>query len=187
MRYVSIDLETTGVNPESDQVLEFAAVLDDLQVQAPLDTLPRFHAYVVHDRIVGNPYALSMHPVILRRIAQAEAPYLYAPPQALGALFYAFLVDQGLDPVKLHLNVAGKNFSSFDLQFLKRVPGFLDRCPMRQRVIDPAVLFWQPGDDRLPDTKKCYQRAGLPEDVAHDALADALGVVRLVRYGLGRK
>jgi len=31
MKYFSIDIETTGLNPEKHQVLEFAAVFDDLE------------------------------------------------------------------------------------------------------------------------------------------------------------
>ena len=42
-------------------------------------------------------------------------------------------------------------------------------------------------DERLPDSKTCYERAGLDDKVAHTAVEDALAVVRLVRMGIKRE
>lgn len=36
MRYCSIDIETTGLNPDTCDILQFAAVLDDLNDPKPL-------------------------------------------------------------------------------------------------------------------------------------------------------
>ena len=38
----------------------------------------------------------------------------------------------------------------------------------------------------LPDSKTCYERAGMDGKVAHSAVEDALAVVRLVRMGINR-
>jgi hypothetical protein len=54
------------------------------------------------------------------------------------------------------------------------------------RVLDPAILYYQPGDMTLPDSKRCMERAGLAGEVAHTALQDAEMVVRLIRHKLGR-
>lgn len=36
MKYVSIDIETTGLNPEVHQVIELAAVLEDTENLRPI-------------------------------------------------------------------------------------------------------------------------------------------------------
>jgi hypothetical protein len=81
---------------------------------------------------------------------------------------------------------AGKNFASFDRQFLKRLPDFEQNVRLHHRTLDPAMLFWRPGDEKLPDSKTCYQRAGKQGDVAHTALEDGLDVVWLIRAGIKR-
>ena len=65
---------------------------------------------------------------------------------------------------------AGKNFASFDMQFLNRIPQFTKFINFRHRILDPAMLYWQAGDERLPDSKTCYERSGHDEEVAHTAL-----------------
>lgn len=83
-RYISLDIETTGLDPHQHNILEFGAVLDDLSVQAPLDELPRFHAYVLPPSDVGytgDPYALQMNAGILRVIANRGRP-VYHPADA---------------------------------------------------------------------------------------------------------
>ena len=44
--YVSIDIETTGLDPETCQTLEIGAVFDNWTL--PIRELPTFHCYVVH-------------------------------------------------------------------------------------------------------------------------------------------
>ena len=53
MPYVSIDIETTGLDPETCQILEIGAVFDNWTL--PIRDLPTFHCYVVHKQIVGSP------------------------------------------------------------------------------------------------------------------------------------
>ena len=40
MRYVSLDLETTGGNPDRHQIIELAAVVEDTRHVLPLAELP---------------------------------------------------------------------------------------------------------------------------------------------------
>jgi len=54
MKYVSIDIEATGLDHTYCQMIEFGAVLDDLRHQRPLDELPQFHCYVLRDKYVGE-------------------------------------------------------------------------------------------------------------------------------------
>lgn len=180
--YVSIDIETTGLNPEHHQILEIGAVIDDWLT--PVVKLPHFHCYVDNgDTLVGSPYALSMHPTILRRIATREGDYQYLYPQDVAPAFARWLEMYGILPRLRHLTVGGKNFASFDRQFLRRLPGWDEMVPMQHRSIDPGNLYWNPLLDArgLPDAKTCMERAGIHGKVEHTAVADALVVVKLIR------
>jgi oligoribonuclease len=182
MRFVSIDIETTGLNPTC-QVLEVGAVLDDTcSPETPVEQLPQFHAYVLRDSIAGEPYALAMHSAILKRIANPAAEenkcYRFLKPSEIGPAFTKWLADNG---VTGKVVAAGKNFAGFDKQFLGNLPGF-DVGIFSHRSIDPAVMFWNPQKDAdLPSSKVCMERASLAGEVAHTALEDAVMVVKLVR------
>jgi DNA polymerase III epsilon subunit-like protein len=182
MKYVSVDIETTGLNPDYCQILEIGAVIDDLSDQRPLEKLSKFHCYVTHDMIVGDPFALSMHPVILRRIADKEVGFDYYEPALAVERFNAWLSNYPDYPKDL-VNFAGKNFAAFDLQFLKCLPDWDNIIKYRHRIIDPAMLFWRAGDKSLPGSKECLKRAGIGGEVAHTALEDAMDVVKVVRAG----
>lgn len=206
MKYVSIDLETTGLNPETCQIVEFAAVLDDLENPKPIEQLPKFQAYIVTDAVAvyhqlgevytGEPYALSMHSAIFRRIAKRESGFQYLERDVLMKEFRKFLVANNwmpkpeisgrtdLEHGKINITAAGKNFGVFDLPFLKKHVWDWDNIQFEHRVIDPAMFFLTPQDQKVPDSATCLKRAGLDDVVAHTALEDALMVVRLVRKGL---
>ncbi len=54
------------------------------------------------------------------------------------------------------------------------------------RAIDPGMLYWQPGDFKVPSMATCMQRAGRGiAAVKHEALEDAREVIRLVRLKFG--
>jgi len=181
MKYASIDIETTGLNDKYCQVIEFGAVLDDLNDLRPLDLLPRFHAYVLHNIYVGEPYALAMHAEIFRRIAKLEPPFKYVHETALGEEFAKWLVCQGHDP-DAKLNVAGNNFGGFDNKFLAKLPSFYSRVKLHHRFIDPAILFLDPSKDKaMPGLEECLKRANKDSEVTHTAVEDALQVIKLVR------
>lgn len=178
--YVAIDIETTGLEPSWCQTIEVAAVIDMGNGQ-PHERLPRWHCYVAHDRIVGEPFALSMHAEILRRIATREKGYTYHKPEFVMKFLAKFLFDHGID--QFRVTAAGKNFGSFDLQFLKMLPDYGRHVKFHHRSIDVVTEFWRPTEDiELPDTKTCLERAGLPAAVSHKAMADAEQIVHLVRH-----
>jgi hypothetical protein len=198
--YVSIDLETTGLNPETCQILEFGAVFDDWT--KPINKQPRFHRIIPHKVIVGEPFALQMNAALLKTIATEPAAqralreegvfFSQAPNQEAGFCTIDGLCEQfgqwlknscGWDTSK-NITPAGKNFASFDMNFLK--PQGFDSF-FHRRTLDPAVLYWHPAEDeKLPDTKTCMLRAGLDGEVAHTAVEDALTVVHLIRRGMKR-
>lgn len=165
-------------------MLEVGAVIEDWKT--PVEHLPRFHCYVVHDRLQGEAYAFSMHAVILRRIAKQEAPYLYLKPHEVTRYLSDFLMAHGHDPMKM--TAGGKNFASFDLNFLRLLPNYTTILRFKHRHADPAALYWNPEtDDALPDMKTCLERAGIKEEVLHTAVEDAQQVIKLLRHKLGKR
>ena len=192
MKYISIDLETTGLDPINNDIIEFGAVLDDLNNMLPLEQLPKFHAYICKEEYKGQPYALSMHPTIFRRIATKEEGYNYLYPNTLGKSFLNFLIQNGYELDEKNgkqikrtvINVAGKNFGSFDLPFLNNKTNFSSSVKIRHRIIDPGILCLEKGDKAVPGTKLCLERIGITKEVAHTTIEDALDVIQIVRAKL---
>lgn len=197
MRYLSIDLETTGLNPDRCDIIEIGAVLDDLSVLKPIDQLPTFHCYVLPYPILtsslhplkngtykGEPYALSMHPKIFRRIATQEEGFTYLEPSQVAGFFAEWLRKEHGE---VTVNAAGKNFAMFDDRFLKNLPAWEEEIKIRHRVIDPGNFWFNPlEDDQMPNTATCLERAGIEPTDSHTALGDAIDVVKLVRVGADR-
>lgn len=200
MKYISVSLEVTGQNHEVCQVIEFAAVADDLKLQLPLESLPTFQTYILHPVYVGEPAALAMHADIFRKIANWNKLEInVCSPEDLMPKFHTFLTTLcGYNhSSKTHfdwmegqikINVAGKNFGNFDSKFLEKIPNYGLQIKFSHRILDPAMLYFNPEtDSELPNTETCMKRAGIDGEVKHTALEDALNVVRLLRKKYTRK
>lgn len=197
MKYVSIDIETTGLNPEKCQILQIGAVIEDTSNPLPLEELPKFNCIIEHDDYSGQPTALKMNSWIFEILAGLEnktkddrlayrKEHNIIPVGLVARSLQMWLMDNGMipefinEPVKI--TVAGKNFASFDLQFLKRLPNWGSSVQVRQRIIDPAVMLtdWK-NDDTLPNLNTCLKRLDLTGEVTHDAVSDAWDVIRVIR------
>lgn len=188
MKLISIDIETTGVDPERDQIIEFAAVAFDPQpeiadsdgnVKRGRETWDTFEGLIRYDRITGSPFALQMNHEILAEIAGAKETYrtIYPDAESLLIEFKQFLIkhQDGTD----HLHPAGKNFCNFDLQFLKRIPGW-DDMPLRRRCLDVGSLVFNPNDGEIRNLKKCLEVVGIRKEISHRAIDDAFDVATIV-------
>ncbi len=182
MRYLSLDLETTGLG-DNCQILQLAAVLDD--TSKPLDESPTFNALVWDSWYSGEPYALALNQPILYTLAR------YKPGEVvdhrgnqvqiievdnLAPALYDWLKIYDLGRIVL----AGKNVAGFDLRFLKNLLGWSE-IPVHHRVLDPGNLFLRPDDREPPSTDECLRRAGIKTTTQHDALSDAYDVCKLIR------
>ena len=146
--YVSLDLETTGLNPETDQIIEIGAV--KFQGKENLDT---FHTLV-------NPYQpLPLYICLLTSITQEEVKT--APP--LAAVAGGLVSFVGDHPI------VGQNIP-FDLNFLssKGIRFSNPTCDTREL----ANIFLP----RLSDysLSGLARELGVPCPVHHRALADAI-------------
>jgi hypothetical protein len=191
MKYVSIDIETTGLDPEKDQILEFGAVIDDtLRPDVPIEELPTFRMLVGHDRITGEPEAITMNAGLIAEIAKTpmsrDGKTGCCHASRLAANFAVFLINNGFQVNiggQYEYVVAGKNFGVFDRAFLDRVGHWNGIHRTKRRTLDPAILYFDPlTDDAPPSLNECLKRAGFDSVVKHTAVDDALDVVRVLRH-----
>lgn len=70
MKYISIDLETTGLNPEKHQILSFSGILEDTSKILDYDDIPKFNIYVLSEDITGSHFAINMNQEIIERISK---------------------------------------------------------------------------------------------------------------------
>ena len=223
MIYISIDVETTGLNPETCQLLSFGAIVEDTKKKLPYEEIPKFHCAILRgerDIIQGELYAMNLNRDLIEKITyystaqdqdekndlvQMTGMYFLKEEEVVKTFFH-FLIDAGaitpeFDPFKMvevvngktypalttkmksfHLNVAGKNFHSIDQDFIEKLPRWKQLFKIRQRHIDPAILFadWK-NDETIPNLEKCKERAKVPGAVTHNALEDAWDVIQLLR------
>ena len=185
MRYVSIDIETTGLDRDNDQIIEFGAIIEDTKKPQSYEDSPKFHAYLKYDRYCGGAYALALNQRIFDILAKGEDDDIMVSTE-LVPKFMEFLSLYGICG---KFTVAGKNFRDFDHEFLinhhryVNVDWVWDKfIRTERRVLDPAVLFWNPLEDKvLPNQDTCLQRAGIEGKVDHTALGDAWQVIQLLR------
>lgn len=72
MKYVSIDIESSGLDHKNCQILSVGAVVEDTNNILPLDELPTFHCAVLHNRIEGEPFAVNLNKELISRIVEYQ-------------------------------------------------------------------------------------------------------------------
>lgn len=181
---------------------EFAAILFDTNHPG---NLVSFERWLNPEGYVWSNYCLKLHAKWIDRMLtrldnqQIEARLFsegYNTPEPkiidnMAMLWFDFkewLHGLGILPMPGSRNrivPAGKNFASFDLQFL--IHGGFPEI-FRHRTAD-WVSFYQRRNDKFPpELKLCKERAiamGCPDlttEVAHRAYDDALDVVKLIQF-----
>ena len=199
MLLISIDTETTGLDSEKCQILEFGAILEDTNNQLTFDEIPKFNCIIERKEIVGEVFAIDMNKDIINILKQYSCLkgeekeafkklHNILQEHQLVSSFDKWIkteiekINPNLDNSKLTINVAGKNFSSFDEKFLNKLPGWNRDIRIRHRVIDPSVLYvdWSK-DECLPSLDECLKRAGIRKTVNHRAVEDAFDVIQVLR------
>ncbi len=168
---VSIDIETTGLDPNKHSVLEIAAVIDRGEVG--VDWCEVIHCYVIHEEVLGNLYALNMNKQAIQRIIKRDRKFIFLKPNQVAG----WLTDQL--PMQKY-TIAGANFANFDLRFLEKL-GWEPNC--FHRIMDVGNLYWDYGldGDKLPGMQRCLDRARIPGNVKHNAIDDCRDVIKLIR------
>lgn len=180
MKIVSIDLETTGLDPETNHIIEIAAVIADTATQKIEGQWRRVIRCPDHS---WSDYAIAKNLPWYREALLSEVTS--ESSDVLGQLA-EWLVENGIE--KMHVNATGKNFGTFDLNFLKKLPGYGKVMKCRHRVLDPMMLFFNPVVDATPiGTEECCLRAGIKASNSHRALPDALEVIEMLFAGWKRR
>jgi oligoribonuclease len=217
MKYLSIDIETSGLDHEKNDILSVAAIIEDTKKVLSWEEIPKFHVAILRHEITGSPRAITMNSKLIEYIGRwmepeneldsmnisNESGLTFCREEDVAKEFYWFLEENGLGhglansefksglkqgsamhnaTKPITINVAGKNFATFDKKFLERLPWWQKLIRIRQRVLDPAILFvdWKE-DESLPSLDKCKNRAGIHGLVTHNALEDAWDVIELLR------
>lgn len=215
MKIFSLDIETTGLDETTNQIIEIGGVIDDLEDPQSIDQLPEFHCYVVHPEYTVSEYVLGMHSDsgIWKRLQQRPDGYDYLTPEQAVDQLAKFVYEQYIthekrgnhplngsklswaqarypenywssfqpDCFPMSVVTAGKNFGSFDLRFLKTLPGLNEMIRFHHRTFDPGPLYTRIDDDSIPNMDTCLERAGIDEKVPHHAVEDSKLVVKLIR------
>ena len=211
MIYTSIDIETSGLDSEKHKVLSIGAIIEDTEKKLSYEDCPKFNVIVLQNEITGSPRALTMNKEIIamigeylegtnetRHLMNTHSDYSFYEKDDVVKKFYEFLwvngygdavpnqllvtskIDSNSKPITL--NVAGKNFGTFDKLFLQELPWWQKLIRTRQRVLDPAILMvdWK-NDKSLPNLTTCKERADIQGIVTHNALEDAWDVIEVLR------
>ena len=219
MLYVSIDIETSGLDHNLNNILSVGAIIEDTEKKLPFEECPKFNAVILNREINGSPRALTMNSGLIalmsgylegddetKQVLNTHSEYLFLEKDDVAKEFYIFLhqngfahdltnsggymqvrdgkhlpaFNNGTKPITI--NVAGKNFGTFDKLFLQELPWWQKLIKTRQRVLDPAILCvdWK-HDGMLPSLTQCKERMKIEGHVTHNALDDAWDVIEVLR------
>lgn len=185
MKYLSLDIETTGLDPQTCQILQIAGIIEDTKKLLPRNECPQFNLFVKHRVYQGEAYALNLNAWILDKISKNsfEPGEILVNPEEVCNHIYFFCRDNGLFENKKDekILVAGKNFSGFDNRFIRRLSRVIN-LEFHHRTLDPATPFTDWDNDLLPPSlEECLIRAGIPKSVTHKADDDAWDIIQVLR------
>lgn len=116
MKYVSIDIETTGIDSEQDEILSIGLVIEDTLIDTPIDELPSLHLMIIRDRLKGNVFALDMNRDIVKllrdyQVANKEARVLLGETHGVKFVDETEVVEEIFDFLYLNNMVNSKWYS----------------------------------------------------------------------------
>lgn len=112
MKYISLDIETTGLDPEFNQILSIGAVIEDTLNPLPFEELPKFHAVIRRESVYGSIFALNLNKDLIQamkdysearteelkqEVEESFGAKFYHEDEVVEALFH-FCYDNGLVP-----------------------------------------------------------------------------------------
>ena len=190
--YLSIDIETTGIDDRSE-ILQISAVIDDLT--SPISELMILDIPIMYESIeYSEPYAIGMNAELFKKMMNKDFK-TYTPKIAAFCLvnFMEKMQEQFPDekgkPQKIIFS--GKNVASFDIPklriFIKKHQCELDLLSrfdkmIHYKTLDVGSLYYDVFGDNVSLTK-INELTGRKE-VSHNALDDAWDVVFAIRHKL---
>lgn len=184
MKLLHLDLETTGLDPLNNQIIEIGMVYDN-DSHLPFEQLPKFHCYVKHPVYKVDAYCMGLHKDMWPKL-EKEGISLGEAIEKLKIWLYQVGEVELTNTSRRSFTLCGKNVAGFDWQFFKaagidqhfRREGIV----IKHRMLDVGTLWTNVEDSVIPDLKECCVRAGLGEVVVpHTALGDCELTVGCVR------
>jgi hypothetical protein len=175
MRYLSIDIETTGLDERNCQTLQFAAVYDD--TSKILAQAPTINLLIKHELYSGEPFALALNRDIFETLANLPqyygTHYIFDLPridhhgrevkcvtsESFGEAVREWIKKTIPDYLTVPITLTGKNAASFDLRFLRRLDGWR-LLPFSHRLIDPGSLYLRPHRQWSAKHRRVFEASG---------------------------
>ncbi len=170
MKYVSIDIETTGIDNENTQTLSIGLVVEDTLDIKPIEELPKLEIAIVRERIEGEIFAINMNRQLIADILEYKMArtdeerkeievrtgreYLYEEDAA--KRIFQFLWENGALDGKFDLTghmeiVNGKSYPALTS---KMKPYYFNAAGKNFANFDNKFL------ERLPRWKQCLKARG---------------------------
>lgn len=218
MKLVSIDTETTGLDPATSELLELGIVVFDSKYLFEPKASNSLRIVFCKEQIQGNVFAIDMNKELIAEIKEynnkfkniedglliSVTPtlttiYVNVTPVTDSDNFFSFTTRAALkklaDEVTKFLvdadayengklNIAGKNFVGFDKAFISKFDDLKEVIinKARHRVLDVGSMYVDPQvDDCLPNLATCLKRAGFENTVPHNAVDDAILVIKVAQ------
>jgi oligoribonuclease len=176
MKYVSIDIETTGLDNETTQTLSIGLVVEDTVNIKPLQELPQLEIAIVRERIEGEIFAINMNRQLIAdileyKMARTEEEQKeielrtkreYLQEDDVAKRIFQFLWENGaldgkFDPTGMIEVVNGK---TYPMLTSKMKPFYFNAAGKNFANFDNKFL------ERLPRWKQCLKARGRTLDPA---------------------
>ena len=186
MKIVSLDIETNGLSPLKNQILEFAAIAFDVDtileqlngkpaVLESIESMLRGCDSVTY-RVIpynGELYNSSIVALDINKSLIEAIAHEYKAADDLNLLNPGYVYEEFL-PAKIceffykhyrmdKVNILGKNAASFDVPFIEhyvtRFPTGDYKFKYHRRILDPAEFFTSAFDKCKPNLAECAKRA----------------------------
>lgn len=210
--YISIDLETTGLDTKKVQILQIGWVIDD--GVSPRESLEKGSILIQNPAITyGENYALGMNAWIFQELMKKadQRKYPTTGPQEgifrlacaikkAAKMAHEYDVANGVKRPNQRVQIAGKNAGNFDWPIvLNNHSGPIDSISdaeyhesalegimkVDHRFIDVGGAFFE-NFGKNPSFELICELVGMPA-INHDALDDAMAVVIALRWKMGIK
>lgn len=195
MKYVSIDIETTGIDNETTQTLSIGLVIEDTVNIKPLAELPQLEIAIVRERIEGEIFAINMNRQLIadileykmartdeeRKEIEIRTKREYLREEDAAKRIFQFLWENGALDGKFDLptTIEVVNGKSYPALTSKMKPYYFNAAGKNFANFDNKFL------ERLPRWKQCLKARGrtldpsvLYIDWANDDAAPGLGLCK---------
>lgn len=170
MKYVSIDIETTGIDNENTQTLSIGLVVEDTVDIKPIEELPKLEIAIIRERIEGEIFAINMNRQLIAdileyKLARTEEErkeivvrtgreYMYE--EDVTKRIFQFLFEHGALDGKFDMNgtIEVVNGKSYPALTSKMKPYYFNAAGKNFANFDNKFL------ERLPRWKQCLKARG---------------------------